>query len=253
MTDKQKKHPMTDHHLHIGQFNEVYYDALELFQVIESLSPRTGITEVHYSSTSSCRDDAELSGVEEEISYAQKFESKILTARPYLWFIPRYAEQGISAESAAGAFDYCGVKLHPAGQVWDEEKPAHKKALHQIFRWADDNKKSVLIHCGPQKCDLPSRFEPFFREYTGARIILAHSNPVAETARLVNELPNVFCDTACIEEKNLSLLMKKVRDKSKILFGSDFPVSHYWNTHLFEKAWSLEEEYLHDCGNLKFF
>ena len=235
---------MTDHHIHIGQFNEIYYDALELFALIEKLSEKTKITEIRYSSTSSCRDDAELSKVEEEIEYASNFESDILTARPYLWFIPRYAEEGISVKSAAAAFDYCGIKLHPAGQNWDESNPKHEKALREIFEWADENGKSVLIHCGPQKCDIPTRFEKFVAEYKNARVILAHSNPVCETAEMVNKYENVFCDTACISSENLKSLREKVLDNTKILFGSDFPVSHYFETHLFGKTHSMEDEYL---------
>ncbi|MGN0728031.1 amidohydrolase family protein [Treponema sp.] len=235
---------MTDHHIHIGQFNEVYYDALELFELIELTQEQTKITEIRYSSTSSCRDDAELSLVEEEIAYAQGYESKNLTAKPYLWFIPKYSEQGIKVESAASSFDYCGIKLHPAGQNWDEENPGHLQTLHEIFRWADDNSKSILIHCGTQHCDLPTRFENFFAEYTNAHVILAHSNPVKETAEMVNKYKNVFCDTACISKKNFKKLSHLVNDKSKILFGSDFPITHYFSTHLFGKKLSLKEEYL---------
>ena len=235
---------MTDYHVHIGQFNEVYYDALELFELIESVSEQTKITEIRYSSTSSCRDDVELQGVEEEISYAQSFSSNILTAKPYLWFIPKYAEQHISVESAATSFDYCGIKLHPAGQNWDENNPVHLTALHQIFRYADDHKKSVLIHCGTQKCDLPTRFEPFFAEYQNAQVILAHSNPVRETAEMVNKYKNGFCDTACISQKSLNDLKTKINDTNKILFGSDFPVSHYFQTRLFNTSLSLKAEYM---------
>ncbi len=235
---------MIDHHIHIGQFNEVYYDALEIFAVIEKLSSETEITEIRYASTSSCRNDVELSGIEEEIAYAQSFKSNTVKVLPYLWFVPKYAEQGISIESAAKTFDYCGIKLHPAAQNWNEENPVHLKALHQIFRWADDNKKSVLIHCGTQGCDIPTRFEQFFREYTKAMIILAHSNPAAETAKLVNRYSNVFCDTACLETENFKKLKMLVQDNRKILFGSDFPISHYYATHLFEKTLSLENEYL---------
>ena len=244
---------MTDYHVHIGQFNEIYYDALELFELIESVSEQTKITEIRYSSTSSCRDDAELKGVEEEIAYAQSYKSNILTTKPYLWFIPKYAEQNISVESAATSFDYCGIKLHPAGQNWDETNEEHLKALHQIFAWADDKKKSVLIHCGTQKCDLPSRFEPFFAEYKNAQVILAHSNPVRETAEMVNKYKNVFCDTACISQKSLTELKMKINDRTKILFGSDFPVSHYFATHLFGKDISVKNQYIQDCKLIEKF
>lgn len=239
---------MKDYHVHIGQFNELYYDALEIFDVIES----TGlISEVHYSSTSTCRNDVELIGIEEEIEYAQKYESNFLKVKPYLWYIPKYAEENISVQSVTKSFDYCGIKIHPAGQYWEENNSNHLKALHQIFRWADDNKKHILIHCGTQKCDLPTRFEQFFEEYKNAKIILAHSNPVFETAQMVNKYDNVFCDTACINKESFEQLKKEINDTKKILFGSDFPINNYWNKLLFNKSKSLSKEYKETCAILK--
>ena len=243
--------PVTDHHIHIGQFNEIYYDAQEVFAVIEAVRGQTGISRVFFSSTSSCRDDVELRLVEEEIAYALANTPRPLVAEPYLWFVPRYAEQGISVQSAVRAFDYCGIKLHPYAQKWNESNTAHSAALHQIFRWASDNAKPILIHCGSQPCDAPARFLPFFREYPAARVILAHSNPVRETSELVNARKNIFCDTACVSRKSLRKLVSLVHDRTKILFGSDFPITHYWNTHLFEKTWTLAEEYAHDCVTLE--
>ena len=241
---------MTDYHVHIGQFNEVYYDALAIFKIIEATQKFTDITEIWYSSTSSCRDDVELVLVEEEIAYAQSYESTKLIIKPYLWFIPKYAEQGISVEEAAASFNYTGIKLHPIGQNWLEDNSTHLKALHQIFRWADDHEKTVLIHCGKQKCDLPTRFENFFLEYTKAKVILAHSNPVMETSKMVNKYKNVCCDTACISEKNLQNLMKLVDYPKKILFGSDFPVSHYFETNLLNRKITFEQEYITNCNRI---
>lgn len=126
----------------------------------------------------------------------------------------------------------------------------HIKALHEMFRWADDNSKSILIHCGTQKCDFPTRLEKFFSKYTNAHVILAHSNPVKETAEMVNKYKNIFCDTACISRKSLQKLKLLVNDKSKILFGSDFPLTHYFSTHLFGENLSLNEQYQKDCNIL---
>jgi predicted TIM-barrel fold metal-dependent hydrolase len=242
---------MTDYHIHIGQFNDKYYDPFEIFHIIEKLSDKTKIKEIYYSSTSSCRDDVELSGIEEEINYAQSFNSKKVITKPYLWYIPKYAEQNISVESATKAFDYCGIKIHPAGQIWDENNSIHLKALHQIFKWADNNKKYILIHCGAKKYDLPTRFEQFFAEYTNAKIILAHSNPVSETAQMVNKYNNVFCDTACIQKESFDQLKKEINNTKKILFGSDFPVNNYFNKLLFNKKMSLSKEYTETCKIIK--
>lgn len=235
---------MTDYHVHIGQFNESYYDALEVFNIIESTQGQTCVTEVCYSSTSTCREDVKLSLIEEEITYAQSFNSKLLTVKPYLWFIPKYADQGIRVERAAEAFDYYGIKLHPFGQNWDENNATQLNTLHEIFNWCDEKSKTLLIHCGAQICDLPTRFESFFSEYQNAKVILAHSNPVKETVEMVNKYKNVFCDTACVNKNVLKLLLTKVHDKSKIRFGTDFPATHYFDTHIFGNELSLYEEYL---------
>lgn len=237
---------MTDHHIHIGQFNELYYDALEVFEAIEESGANYGIDEARFSSTSSCRDDVELLKIEEETAYALSYSGK-LKVRPYLWFVPSYADKNISVFSATKTFDYCGIKLHPAAQKWDLENPRHKKCMEEIFDWSAQNKKPVLVHSGTIPDDLPTRFSPFAIERPDSVLILAHSNPVKECAGLVNAHKNIFCDTACIQKKNLEKLRSLVRDKSKILFGSDFPVTHYIATHSFGIKYSLKEEYLIDC------
>lgn len=241
---------MTDHHIHIGQFNEVYYDPFEVFQAIEKSDHKFGITEVHFSSTSSCRNDVELSKIEDETAYALKYSGKIKIC-PYLWFLPQYAEDGILVHSAAKAFDYCGIKLHPFAQKWNFENPIHKKCIEEIFSWSAENSKPVLVHCGAQSEYLPSRFASFAINEPDSKLILAHSNPVKETAELVNKYKNIFCDIAYINEKSLEKLFSAVHDKSKILFGSDFPLTHYFNATLFQKKLSLKEEYECDCQMLK--
>ena len=240
---------MTDHHIHIGQFNELYYDALEIFEVIEEIGAMHGIDEARFSSTSSCRDDVELLKIEEETAYALSYSGK-LKVRPYLWFVPRYADENISVFSATKTFDYCGIKLHPVAQKWNFENPRHKKCMEEIFEWSAQSKKPVLVHSGTIPDDFPTRFSPFAIGRPDSTLILAHSNPVKECAELVNAHKNIYCDTACIEKENLEKLRLLVNDKSKILFGSDFPVTHYFTTHHFGKKCSLKEEYILDCSFL---
>ena len=239
---------MKDYHVHIGQFNELYYDALEIFDVIES----TGlISEVYYSSTSTCRNDVELIGIEEEIEYAQKYESNFLKVKPYLWYIPKYAEENISVQSAISSFDYCGIKLHSFAHQWNFQDKKHIKQIEDIFLWAHENKKQILIHCADNQSCLPNKFEKYFKIFSGAKIILAHSNPVFETTQMVNKYDNVFCDTACINKESFEQLKKEINDTKKILFGSDFPINNYWNKLLFNKSKSLSKEYKETCTILK--
>lgn len=240
---------MTDHHIHIGQFNEVYYDALEVFNAIEANVLKTGVSEIHFSSTSSCRDDVELSKIEEEIAYALQFKSAVLFAKPYLWFVPKYAEQKISVKSAMSSFDYVGFKLHPFAQKWNLENPVHKKCLENIFEYSAENGKSILIHSGKDEFCNPLRFEKLFKDFPDAKVILAHSNPPETAANLANKYKNVFCDSACAEKKRLEIVLQKINDKSKILFGTDFPITNYFGKRIFKKDLTLEKQYEEDYKN----
>lgn len=242
---------MTDHHIHIGQFNEIYYDAFKVFEAIEAGSAEIGIDEIHYSSTSSCRNDVELEKIEEEISYAQQFESQSLSIKPYLWFTTSYSEKDISVKSAIQTFDYCGIKLHPFAHRWDFSNLKHKKTLEQIFEWSSETKKPILIHTGASRETVPNRFELFFKEYPNSKVILAHSNPIKETAKMMNKYKNVFCDISCVKSQNIISLKKIVTSKEKILFGTDFPITNYFRTHLFEEKLNLIDQYKSDCRVLQ--
>lgn len=233
---------MTDHHVHIGQFNEVYYDSHEVFEAISANAERFGINEVLYSSTSSCRYDVELFRIEEEIEYAQKFSSSVLKVQPYFWLVPKYAEENVDFEKAMEKFDYCGFKIHPISHKWNLRNVNQVKMLEKAFSYAQENNLSVLIHSGKEKCCRPERFEKFFDEFENLKFVLAHSAPISAASKMTAKHKNVFCDTAFCEEKYVRKVMEKI-PKERILFGTDFPITHYWS----EKKVSLAEQYKKDC------
>ena len=237
---------MTDHHIHIGQFNEVYYDAHSVFEAISQAAEKYGINEVHYSSTSSCRYDVELFRIEEEIEYAQHFQSSTLKVRPYFWAVPSYFEKKMNFEGAMEKFNYCGIKIHPFAHKWNLKNPIHRKALEQIFSYSEHYRKSVLIHTGGLKSCLPNRFETFFKKFSDAPIILAHCTPVKNTVEMLRKYPQIKADISFVESENISRMISEGL-KHKLLFGTDFPVTHY----VVEKKVSLTQQYENDCKNLQ--
>lgn len=239
---------MTDHHIHIGQFNEVYYDSHKVFEAISVNAERFGINEARYSSTSSCRYDVELFRVEEEIEYAQKFSSSVLKVRPYFWLVPKYAEKNIDFEKAMEKFDYCGFKIHPVSHHWDLRNAKQIKMLENAFSYAQKNSLSVLIHSGKENCCRPERFERFFYEFDNLKFVLAHSAPISAASKMIAKHKNVFCDTAFCEEKYVRKVFEKIPAR-KILFGTDFPITHYWS----ERKIALSDQYKKDCEVLKLF
>ena len=71
----------------------------------------------------------ELSGIEEEINYAQCFNSKKIITKPYLWFVPKYEEQNI-------LIDY---------PHWNEAKFYSKKESFGVLSFIVDRIKFGVI------------------------------------------------------------------------------------------------------------
>lgn len=236
---------MTDYHIHIGQFDNIYYDSHQIFDAIESTFSETGVNRIFYSSTSTCRFDVELLKIEEEIAYAQNWKSSVLNQEPYLWYIPKYAEEGISVFSALQSFDYAGIKLHPYGQKWDFQNPVHRKSLEDIFQWSSENKKLILIHTGGEQCCRPSFFEHFFQDYPKSHPILAHSAPFYETCQMLSKFPNLKCDTSFVPKEAVKSLKEKFGNR--VLFGTDFPLTNFMENQLEGKNISLSNQYKKDA------
>lgn len=237
---------MTDHHIHIGQFNEVYYDSHSVFEAISQSAEKYGINEVHYSSTSSCRYDVELFRIEEEIEYAQKFQSSILKVKPYFWAVPNYFEERIKFDRAIEKINYCGIKIHPFAHKWNLENTVHRIALEEIFSYSEKYQKSILIHTGGSDSCLPNRFESFFKNFPNAPIILAHCTPLKNTVEMLRKYPQIKADISFVESENI-VKMISAGLKEKLLFGTDFPVTHY----AAEKSLSLARQYESDCKILQ--
>ena len=233
---------MTDHHIHIGQFNEVYYDSHSVFEAISKSAEKYGISEVHYSSTSSCRYDVELFRIEEEIKWAQKFNSSILKVRPYFWLTPNYVNDFFSIEKALDKFNYCGIKIHPVSHRWDFRNKKHKELFEKVFLIAEERGLSILMHSGQEKNCNPVRFEKFIDKFSGLSFILAHSSPLNAIKTLMTKYDNVFCDVAFCSKEHIERILNVIPFE-RILFGTDFPVTHYWNPQKI----SLRDQYKKDC------
>lgn len=239
---------MIDYHVHIGQFHNCYYDALELFSIIESCSEITGINQIFYSTTSTCRNDVELEKIEEEIAYAESFESEILKIQPYFWAIPKYGEQRVSIEKSMKSFNYCGFKLHPGGQFWDFSNDLHRKFLEDLFEYAEKYEKYILIHTGDNTTCKPNFFEDYIKNTSKAKIILAHSNPLEETIQMLEKYENVYCDTAFVSYENIKKIKINIKE-DRILFGTDFPITAFFNDSLTKEQ--LKNDYIKNCDLLK--
>ena len=220
---------MIDSHVHIGQFEDVYYDPLEVVDIVMTTAP--GIIDgLAFSSTTSCVEGVAYRRVETEI---QKLLAAMPCAaanvRPYFWFIPDYIEQGVSIENAGGGIPYRGIKLHPYAHQWDFNNSRHLESLRRLFDYAGLHRLPVLIHTGNSGVDSANRFEPFFTEYPQTQFILAHCRPFETARTMIAKYSNVYGDTAFMPGDALRGFAASGL-KHKIIFGTDFPITHYFRT-----------------------
>jgi predicted TIM-barrel fold metal-dependent hydrolase len=243
------KVPKHDNHVHIGQFNEVYYDPLEIVGIVLE----SGMESLSFSSTTSCCDNIMYWEVENEIK-------RLLTqvgwntdvVRPYFWYIPDYINQRACVEWFFDNIPYKGIKLHPLSHNWEFDYPHHFEALLELFEYADDNHLPVLIHTGNNDVDRPDRFERFFCGFNYVKFILAHCRPLSTTIKMLRKYKNIYCDTAFVLDEDIEKIIQ-AGYKDRIVFGTDFPVTHYFKTK-YQKPGeniplTLREQYVIDSNN----
>jgi predicted TIM-barrel fold metal-dependent hydrolase len=242
---------MTDSHIHIGQFYEVYYKPLEIIEIITD----AGVDNAVYTSSTSCKENVQYSEVEKEIALvtAQYPADKI---QPFLWYVPEYAMQGISVEKAMDSSPYKGLKIHPRANTWNLEDRKTLSIACELFDYADKHKLPIIIHTGYDPLDEANKFSRFFGEYKNTKIILAHCRPIDQTLALLRKYNNVYCDTAFVEESTVQNIIK-AGFAERIHTGSDFPVTHYYKTTYLRNGENpnitLREKYTEDSTLLKHY
>jgi predicted TIM-barrel fold metal-dependent hydrolase len=243
-----------DVHIHIGQYENEYYEAEAVFDTVFS---RPEIQSFYYSSTTSCKEDVHYFEVAREIEDAAEYrfpENK--SCAPLLWYKPEYIAQGLDPikeiENSRGLYE--GIKLHPFADNWDfEHNHHHRTMLHRIFESAGApyNYGYIFIHTGESGRDDAKRFLPFFTEHD-VPVILAHGRPIRQTIRLLQRFNKMFCDTAFMSEEAVRVLAG-VGLGDRIFTGSDFPITHYFSSHdaYGENSVSLAYQYNKDIAQMK--
>jgi predicted TIM-barrel fold metal-dependent hydrolase len=135
--------------------------------------------------------------------------------------------------------------LHPRANAWDMNETNILDVLHEVFSFANEHTLPVLIHTGYDAIDEANKFSRFFGEYTNAKIILAHCRPIDQTLDLLKKYNHIFCDTAFVPKCDILKIIGHGFSK-KMLLGSDFPITHYYQQNKTEKRIALADQYKQD-------
>ena len=222
---------MTDYHVHIGQFDKVYYYADRVFSALKA----SGVDEVYFSSTTSClycspKDLYE--GVRGEVQDALKAAAEIgIKAHPLYWVVPAvHFAKAVTVKQTMAETAYDGFKIHPSAQKWDLQDARTLALAKEIFSYAEAHEKRILIHCGDDEFEKPALFEPLIACHPRVTVQLAHCRPLKETLEMLKKYPNTVCDSAFASEETL-LAIREAGFADRIRFGTDFPITHYRAIH----------------------
>lgn len=222
---------MTDWHVHIGQFNDVYYDYHDVFAALKN----NDVDEIYlaYLTPIIKKEDVSLQfyeSVVHELKVVKRYAKKIQLKVNFLYWADPLVLKQLALEKIYDDFRYSGIALHPVLHNWTGE---FTKELSDIFSFARKKSVQLFIHTGVSKNDEPLQFDKWFSEYPEVKIRLAHCKDSEPIIQLFQKYPNFSGDTAFCPTDSYDDICK-AGFAERMFFGTDFPISH-WYEHRNEK------------------
>lgn len=229
-----------DWHVHIGRFDDADYTGERVFAALKA----GGTDEAWFSSsTSGTGLGTEMAGrgetgaaeayrkIRREVMDALAAAKRMgFKAHALYWVMPEVhlAEDApVDIARAMEETPYEGFKLHPRGNRWDLEDERTARLAEEVFAHAEAHGMPVLIHCGRDDFELPTKFEAFVARHPGATVQLAHCRPLQETLYMLRKYPNTVCDTS-FAAKPAQVIIRASGYGERMRFGTDFPATHWF-------------------------
>lgn len=220
-----------DFHVHIGQFEDVYYSPHKIVETLVSC----GVGGAYISSTTSCirfSNDTEKRIVVEHIQdeFRELMDSakdNLFDARPLCWVIPERYLEGESVVQMMSESLYAGFKIHPRAHEWNLADSKICALMDDICDYSETNSVPILIHTGTIDYERPAKFERWFKMFPMVKFILAHCKAEDEVIDLMRRYRNVFGDTAFCSKQSFQTIMENGFAR-RMLWGTDFPIVDFF-------------------------
>lgn len=220
----------SDYHVHCGQYFDNYYQPATIIKCLYN----NGIKNAWISSTTSCIDWSNSEEKEYLINHVNdEIQEAVLTAKdlnmnliPLYWVVPRRHMEGETIEDILINSYYKGFKIHTKVGEWQFDTIDIMRLFEEVCLCAQKYNIPILIHTGVDSTDSPKRFEKFFAKYNSVKFVLAHCKDSEAIISILKKYNNVYGDISFCPEASFSKICEYGL-KSRILFATDFPVSHW--------------------------
>ena len=208
---------LTDSHIHVGQYNDLYTSPSELKVFLDSV----GVESFAVSSTTICNVD-----YRKVISELKSLETLCGDRMsPVLWIIPSMLTDGGAEMFIESGLVWKCIKIHP--QLNPEIWMKNGTEMQTVISIASAMQLPLLIHTGNWQGCHPSQYSQVVEKHPNVVFILAHGRHFDETITMMKQYPNVWVDTAFMPIEHVRLLCDEGL-ADRILWGTDYPIPKYF-------------------------
>jgi len=205
---------ITDIHVHIGKYQDLYFEPKEVTSAMKSM----GLRHYAFSSTTSFINDYDAirREVEETVSLSGG------RALPILWVTPKMIEDSPELDLFEVS-SFFMIKIHARAHFFEPDGPF----VNRVFAISREYHKPLLIHTGgDDHCDA-GRYADVIKKYPAVQTILAHGRPGDEALAVLRASENAYVDTAYMPLVDVELFMSE-GFSDRIIFGTDYPLDRYF-------------------------
>lgn len=233
---------LIDTHIHVGQFNELYFAPSEIHNLMEQMH----VKYYAVSSTSICVEDYKK--VLDEIYRLIEIDGdKVL---PVMWITPA-GLQGNIAWLLESGIKWRILKIHPF--LNKEEWQKYPALFTEVCDIAKEMNLPVLIHTGNDDSCKCSVFEKIIANYHDINFILAHGRPIKQAIKLARSYSNAFVDSAFMPVNDMKQIVKSGLSH-KLLWGTDMCIPKYfYSTIDLATYYNNKVNYFRECCSEKDF
>lgn len=244
---------MTDNHVHIGNFYEAEYDFRDIFTALKNNGTDKCVCAYLTPEFEKQPDAVAFSrAAAQEIKEADAFAKQLGLSVDFLYWAVPDVLRAVPLSEEYAQFPYKGIVIHPFLGDWKGEADC----LTEIFEFAERSKVKLYFHTGVSERDEPLQFEKWFAQFPEVEVQLAHCKDEKPIIELFKKYRNLTGGTAFCPADSYRAICK-AGFKERMKFGTDFPVTHYWE-HKRTEDWEndahiLTEQYARAVKENAFF
>lgn len=207
---------LIDSHIHVGQFNDLYFAPSTIHELVEQLE----IDFYAVSSTTQCEENyPKVVSEFEELIRLDK--NKVL---PVMWITPE-ALKGNIAWYLESDIKWRMLKIHPF--LNQTEWQPSCSLLEEVLDIVRELDIPLLIHTGTELCCHSGIYESVIRKNTDITFILAHGRPLQQALYLARTYSNTYVDSAFMPVYEMKSFIDEGLS-NKLIWGTDMCIPQYF-------------------------